>query len=278
MQFSKVKANAFQTLQMNAGILVDDFTPSTRTIGNILGATTGGLQYASNPTYVDFGEDVDNAPANTKQLKMLQYIDPVISGTFISMDGDLAAKLAGGGTYNSTTGLITPPSAGLVANSAFSDLWMIGDYSDSNEQGSTAAAGFVAIHIKDALNTVGFQWTTTKDGKGQFAFEYHGHYDIENIDDLPLEIYVLAGTDGDAQPSIRLNQQVITIADESTYQLTAYTVPAGATVTWASGATGTATVSNGLVTGKQAGNTIITASITQGGVTYSATCTVIVTA
>lgn len=197
MEFTKVKSDAFSTLQMNAGILLDEFTPATRTIGNILGATTGGLQFATNPTYVDFGEDVDNAPPNTKQLKMLQYIDPVISGTFISMDASLAASLAGGGTVTSATGKIDPPEAGLVASTAFEDLWLVGDYSDKNTQGTgtgAATAGFIAVHIKDALNTTGFQWTTTKDGKGQFAFEYHGHYDMTDVSAVPLEIYVLSGT------------------------------------------------------------------------------------
>lgn len=194
MEFTKVKADAFSTLQMNAGILLDEFTPSTRTIGNILGATTGGLQFASNPTYVDFGEDVDNAPPNTKQLKMLQYVDPTVSGTFISIDADLAGKLAGGGTVDSTTGQIAPPVAGLVANSAFEDLWLVGDYSQHNTQGTGTTAGFVAIHIMDALNTVGFQWTTTKDGKGQFAFEFHGHYDMTDVEKVPFEIYILAGS------------------------------------------------------------------------------------
>jgi len=73
----------------------------------------------------------------------------------------------------------------------FNDVWMIGDYSDKNT-GTTA--GFVAIHLKNALNTAGFQLTTSKNAKGQFAFEFHGHYDIEDIEDVPFEIYVKAGT------------------------------------------------------------------------------------
>ena len=38
MQFSPVAADAFQTLQLNAGIIVDGFTPSTGVIGNICAA------------------------------------------------------------------------------------------------------------------------------------------------------------------------------------------------------------------------------------------------
>ena len=277
MHFTKTRADAFQTLQMNAGILVDSFDPDTRAVGNILGATTGGITFATNPTYVDFGEDVDNVPANTKQLKMLQYVDPVASGTFVSMDASLAASLAGGGSNSS--GHITPPNAGLVSSDAFSDLWLIGDYSQYNEQGQgvgAGTAGFVAIHIKDALNTTGFAWTTQKDGKGQFAFEYHGHYDLTDISVQPYEIYIMAGTSGSATPSILLNTHAVTIEDEDTYQLIASTDPVGQTVSWSTASGTIATVSGGLVTAKQSGNTIITASITVGGITYSDTCTVVV--
>ena len=73
-------------------------------------------------------------------------------------------------------------------------------------------------------------------------------------------------------------KQISVSAASGTHQLTANTIPAGETVTWASSDTDKATVSSGLVTGKAAGNVIVTASITVDGVTYSDTCTVIVEA
>ncbi len=191
MQYTQVAADAFEKLQMNAGILVDSFVPSTGVIGNILGATTGGLSFNSNPEFEDFGEDVDNVPNNTMQLKRITSYDPTISGTFLTTTPALAAKLTGAadvGTVDTTK--ITP--RGQLSEDDFDDIWIVGDYSDKNT-GATSA-GFVAIHIMNALNTTGFQLQTTKNGKGQFAFEFHGHYDIENIDTVPFEIYVKAGT------------------------------------------------------------------------------------
>ena len=44
--------------------------------------------------------------------------------------------------------------------------------------------------VKNALNITGFQWKTNKDGKGEFAFDFHGHYDLNNPDDPPFEIWV----------------------------------------------------------------------------------------
>ena len=188
MQFSQVPADTFETIQMNAGILVDEFTPNTGIIGNILGATTGGLTFNANPTYEDFGADVDNVPANTKQLKRVTAYDPAVSGNFVTMSATLAAQLGGLGT--SSSGKFTP-AHGFVTE-VVDDVWIIGDYSDKNT--GAANAGYVAIHIIDALNTAGFQWSTTKDGKGQFGFDFHGHYDIASPDTVPFEIYVKAGT------------------------------------------------------------------------------------
>lgn len=190
MQFTKVAADAFEKLQMNAGIVVDDFSPATGVIGNILGATTGGISFATNPEYEDFGEDVDNVPANTKQLKRIKSYDPALSGTFVTVTAALASKLIGGATVSSTQ--IVP--AYQLTDDHFTDVWFVGDYSDKNT--GEATAGYVAIHIMDALNTSGFQMQTTKDGKGQFAFDFHGHYDIEDMDTAPFEIYVKAGTAG----------------------------------------------------------------------------------
>lgn len=193
MEYTQLKADAFQALQMNAGIMVDSFTPSTGAYGNILAVTSGGISFSANPTYQDFGEDIDNCPPNTKQLKVLQYVDPKLSGTFVCMSDGLAASLMGG-AYAGADGLLTPPNRGFIPSAAFDDVWLIGDYSDKNISGGSGTAGFVAIHIRDGLNTAGFQWQTQKDGKGQFAFEYHAHYDINNPEAVPYEVYVKAGT------------------------------------------------------------------------------------
>lgn len=190
MKFTKVRSDTFQSLQINAGIVASAFTPDGGTIAttDILGATTGGIQFASNPEYMDFGEDVDNVPNNTYQLKRITSYNPVISGTFVAVDATLAKKLVGTNTYTAASGLIVPSNTIGLAD--FGDIWFIGDYSDKN--GSTNG-GFIAIHVLKAYSTGGFQWQSTKDGKGQFAFEFTGHYDLDDIDKVPFEMYVKAG-------------------------------------------------------------------------------------
>ena len=267
--------DAFEKLQLNAGILVDSFNPATGVIGNILGATSGGIQFATNPTYSDFGEDVDNCPANMKELKHLDSMDPTMSGTFLTCTPAVIKDLVAAADVDVTdTTKVVPRSE--LKDTDFKEVWWIGDYSDKN---SGTTAGFLAIHLLNALNQAGFQIQSGKNAKGQMSFEYHGHYSMDDQETVPFEIYCKAGTSASDEPSIKLNKHTISIVGiNNTYTLTAKAVPAGSTVTWASASTTIATVSGGVVTAKTAGNTIITASITDSGVTYNDTCTVIVTA
>lgn len=190
MKFTQVASDAFAKLQLNAGIILTEFDPATPTVDKtkIFGATSGGTAFATNPEYVDFGEDIDNVPPNTKQLKRLQSVAPTMSGTLKTADTAVAKALIGGAEIDAN-GKITP-RADLV-DADFIDLWWVGDYSDKN--GNTNG-GFIAIKLANALNTGGFQLQSNDDGKGDFEFEFTGHYDIENIDTLPFEVWVKTGT------------------------------------------------------------------------------------
>lgn len=268
MKFTQIPATTFKNIQLNAGIVVDTFNPSTLEIGNILGATTGGVQFQDNVSFSDFGDDIDNCPKNMLELKHLDSHEVTMSGTFVSVDEDTAILLAGAADVDGTK--IVPRNDILTTD--FKTLWWIGDYSDEN---TGAGAGFIAIKLMNALNTGGFQIQSTDRGKGQFAFTFMGHYSMAAQDVVPYEIYVKEGS-ASALGSVTLNKHSLELAEEDTYTLTATPIPAGATVTWSTGSSSVATVSNGVVTAVAEGNTIITASITVEGVTYTDTCTVIV--
>ena len=94
---------------------------------------------------------------------------------------------------------------------------------------------------------------------------------------MPIEFYSIDG-EGSATPYVMLNKHAATVKVDGTVTLTADTLPDDSTVTWSSSDTAKATVSGGVVTGVAEGNSIITASITVDGVTYTDTCTVIVEA
>lgn len=82
-----------------------------------------------------------------------------------------------------------------------------------------------------------------------------------------------------ATPHISIAESTATVAAGSTIALTIDSIyPAGATVTWSSGTQAKATVSaDGVVSGVASGSSVITASITVGGTSYTDTCTVTVT-
>ena len=192
MKFTKIPSDAFQKLQINAGILTTDFTPSTGQIGAAgqIGATTGGVSFAATPTYSDYGEDIDNCPKNMKELKKLESWEATISGTFVNADTAIAKMLVGAADIGtSDTTKITPRND--VLESDFETIWLVGDYSDTN--GATNG-GFVAIHVMNALNTGGFQLQSGDKSKGQFPFEFTGHYSMDAQDVVPYEVYIKAGT------------------------------------------------------------------------------------
>lgn len=189
MKFTQVAADAFQKLQLNAGVLLTEFDPTSPSLDKtkIFGATSGGVAFATNPEYVDFGEDIDNVPPNTKQLKVLQSVSPTMSGTLKTADTAVAKALMAAADV--TGNKIVP--RGQLADDDFFDLWWVGDYSDKN--GNTNG-GFMAIKLANALSTGGFQLQSNDDGKGDFEFEFTGHYDLSDIDVLPYEVYVKTGT------------------------------------------------------------------------------------
>lgn len=272
MKYTQIPTTTFQNIQLNAGILVDDFNVETGVIGRILGATTGGIAFADAVEFTDFGDDIDNCPKNMLELKKLDSHEVTMGGTFVTINPETAKDLIGAADVDDLDERHIVPRNDL-ATSDFKTIWWIGDYSDKNTGDN---AGFVAIKLLNALNTGGFSIQSTDNGKGQFAFSFMGHYSMDAQDVVPYEVYIYAG--GQATASVVLNTHATTITAGDTVTLIATTNPAGETVTWSSSNSTIASVTGGVVEGGSEGNAIITASITVDGVTYTDTCTVIVEA
>jgi hypothetical protein len=188
-KYTKIPTTTFQQIQINAGVLLSEFTPATPTVADakILGATTGGVNFTATPSYIDFGEDIDNCPKNTKELKKLDDWEIKCTGTFVTMSADLAMQLTAAADLASQK--ITPRRDLDLAD--FKDVWLVGDYSDKN---GVTNGGFIAIHMLNTLSTGGFKIQTGDKAKGQFAFEFTAHFSMDAQDTVPFEIYVHAGT------------------------------------------------------------------------------------
>lgn len=265
-RFTVIPQSTFEEMQLDAGVLLNTFDPNNVAApadAAIICATTGGITAAATPTFSDLGEDVDNCPVNMKELKHLDSWECTFAFTALGTSPE-AIKLALGAA--DVTGSKVSPRRDLQQTD-FGTIWWVGDRADG---------GLVAIKLDNALSTGGFSLQTTKSGKGQISVTLTGHVSINAQNVMPMEFYSYEGDSG--LPYISLNKHTTRLGINGTETLIASVYPAGRTVTWTSANTTTATVSGGLVTGKAAGNTIVTAAITVDGVTYNDTCTIIVSA
>lgn len=194
MKYTQIPQDTFKELVMNAGILLSSFDPSTAEVAanSIIGATSGDVTFTATPTFTDLGEDINNCPKNMKELKRLDSWETKISGTFVSVN--VANAKAMTAAADEVSGKITPRND--IAESDFRDIWLVADYSDKNGKKN---GGYIAIHMLNSLSTGGFQLKTGDQSKGQFSFEFTGHYSIDAQDTPPFEIYIKAG---EAEPGV----------------------------------------------------------------------------
>lgn len=197
MKYTKIPTNTFQTIQVNAGVLLSAFNPSNPVADydeDLLGATTGGITFEATPSYRDDGEDIDNCPKNTMELKKLESVEIKASGSFVTANSENVKRLMAAADIDSFSGKITPRND--IRSEDFSDIWIVGDYSDKNGETN---GGFIAIHLINALSTGGFKLKTSDKAKGTMDFEFTAHYSIAAQNVVPYEVYVKTGSGEDAE-------------------------------------------------------------------------------
>ena len=185
-KFTKIPQNAFSSLQLDAGVLLNKFDPETAAEpadDDIICATTGGINATCVPTYSDFAEDVDNAPTNLMEFKHLDGWECKFSTTSLGMSPELIRLSLGAADIDTTSGAIKPRRN--LKQTDFSDIWWVGDKADG---------GMVAVRLINALSTGGLSLQTTKNGKGQVSIELTGHVSIKDQDVMPMEFYSTSGT------------------------------------------------------------------------------------
>lgn len=231
--YTKIPENTFRALQLDAGVLLTTFDPTTPTITDaaIITATTGGVQISATPTYSDLGEDVDNCPTNTKELKHLDSWEVTVSTTALGTSADLIKLTLGAATKSGATYSLTSDStittgktyysrSGTSPNYVYTPVenpvvGSIGtyyemttpdykvvpnrnlsqsDFTDLWWVGDKADGGFVAAKFINALSTGGFSLQTSKNGKGQTSITITCHPSINAQDIVPVEFYSVNAT------------------------------------------------------------------------------------
>lgn len=190
-KFTVIPQDTFTGLQLDAGVLLKKFMPTAPAAPadeDIICATTGGISVTCVPTYSDLGEDVDNCPDGTKELRHLDSWECKMSFTSLGLSANAIKLVLGaadiGDTSASKQDTITPRRD--LKQTDFTDLWWVGDRADG---------GCVAIQIKNALSTGGFSLQTTKNGKGQLSVELTGHVSIDAQNTMPMVFYSLAASE-----------------------------------------------------------------------------------
>ena len=184
-KFTVIPESTFTELQINAGVLLNKFTPGTAAAPadeDLICATTGGVNVSCVPTFSDLGEDVDNCPKNTKELKHLDGWDCKMSTTALGTSPANIKFSLGCADVDTTDTTKIVPRVDL-AQTDFSDIWWVGDRADG---------GMVAIQLKNALSTGGFSLKTTDKGKGQITVEITGHVSIKKQSEVPMVFYSAA--------------------------------------------------------------------------------------
>lgn len=194
-RFTVIPQDTFEGLQLDAGIVLKNFNPANPnnwTDDDLVCATTGGINVSCVPTYSDLGEDVDNCPANMKELKHLDSWECKFGFTSLGTSATAIRLALGAADVTAQSGKIVPRKD--LKQTDFSDLWWVGDRADG---------GFVACKLINALSTAGFSLQTTKNGKGNISVELTGHVSINAQNVMPMEFY---SVDPDSVTSYKVNQ------------------------------------------------------------------------
>lgn len=191
-KFTKMNPDDFKHMTWDAGIIMDSFEPSTGTVtlSSIRWATTGDNSFSATRDLTDMGEDINNCPEGTMQLQRANAWQAQLTGTAVTITTAEVAEFLGNADIDtSDTTKIVPRTDLLLSD--FKDKWLLVNYSEYNGE---KKGGWVAIHLLNALSTDGFTGNFGKNANGQFPYTLRAFYDMDDMDTVPFEIYVKAGT------------------------------------------------------------------------------------
>lgn len=181
-KFSKISQKAFESMQINAGVVLNTFDPTGATEtkdADIICATSGGVTAECKPNITDLGDDVDNCQKNTAELMQIEDYDCTLAFTALNVTTDVIKLALGAADVSEkkvTPRMTLDPTA---STGDFKDIWWVGD---------TIDGGFVAVRLMNALSTGGLTLKTTDKGKGNISVTLTGCPRLGS-DVVPMEWY-----------------------------------------------------------------------------------------
>lgn len=182
-RFNIVPQDAFNSLELEAGILLSNFNPRTPNIQDyeIICATTGGVNVSCVPIYADQCEDIEYC-VNIKEFQKLIGWECKLTTTCIRFTVDTIERALSAYTLSSPTGYkIITPRATLNLSDYKTAIWWVGDRADG---------GLVAVELRNALSMSGAVIQTAKKSKGRMTFEFKGFSPLASPTDAPIRFYI----------------------------------------------------------------------------------------
>lgn len=190
---SAIRTEAFQNLQLNAGVFLvgydySSITDSTAlktaiataiaTPANILGVTRGGGSFTVTRELRT--PEVDGMRYPFKGSDFVDSIDAYLSGTLIEVVPANFKRLLGSGdsTTSGKKTTVTMHTAIDPDTDYISKLAWVGDIADGR---------CVLIELDNAINTADFNLTFTDKGEGTLTFEFHARQAaVTDYDNAPF--------------------------------------------------------------------------------------------
>lgn len=185
---TRISADAADKMQMNAGLLLNDFdisNPVAPEDDQIVCETTGDFSITCTPEVADFFEDVNNAPINTKEGKQITGWSCSLVVTALSVTLE-TLRLALGASEDIAAIGVRPRTTYRMDD--FKSLYWIGDMMDENK--------LFVVAMDDTVSTGGVSFTSTNRGKGGLALTLTPHASAATPEVVPMAFYILEKVEG----------------------------------------------------------------------------------
>lgn len=182
-KFTKISAEAFKSMQINAGLVLNTFDTEGQTAvadADIICATTGGITATCTPNITDLGEDVDNCQKNTVELMEIEDYDCTLAFTALNTSAEVIRMALGAADV--AGGKVTPRMTFKTDKTTgdFKTIWFVGDL---------IGGGYVAVRLDNAISTGGLSLKTTDKGKGNVSVTMTGCVRMGD-ETVPMEFFV----------------------------------------------------------------------------------------
>jgi hypothetical protein len=198
---SPIRAEAFENLQLNAGIFLVDFDHSSATTAaalktaikaavtagtKILGVTRGGGTF--NVTKERRTPEVDGIRYPVVGGEFIDSADAYLTGTSLEVNETNWARFLASADVDTTVATkkkLTMRTA-IDTDDYIDSLCWVGDLADGR---------LVLIELYNAMNTADFAFTFADKNEGTLPFEFHAHQaDVTDYDEAPFAVYFLSDT------------------------------------------------------------------------------------